>query len=672
MEESLSSNNNNLLSQSFDKEKQEIKNKMNLSRSQSLISQNNFKNLPGNSYNLEDIIFKELKKNGIEFKGVNPDSNPNIDIVINDSLFNSNLDSELSEQKKISLSNQLNIDDISIYKSFYNSNNIRFSPNKNYINDSDSEEEKEQNYFERNETDSLKFIDNKINNNSENKDTLIRISNLNDINNDDDSNQKNNSNQVFNSQNDLLLKDMNLQEEKRISIINNFSKLNSILSQRNTISYLEKPNYSLLAYTFSNKSLYDTNKSIINSKNSKESINYSEQARIIQKWWRNVKAIFDEKLNKIIKIQSVWRGRCSRKDMYGIIYLCYSCQNFYDILSKIIVNNVRKLVLNLLNNLNNEDHVKIMRLRELFNKYRILRPFFIKWKCLNELIITKVDINKNILKNKTKLNFKDFNEMNKLEEYYDEKTRKKINKLEKNSLKTSYLDSVYLKLRINRIRYAFDCLNQIISNDNIPLKRNLKSPKSNGSNLTLKKYFLFKWRNIVKSLEINENRQKLLYYIIYKLLKKSTYNILQKYFLRWKIFSDENKIKSDAINKIKKIKEESINKNKRLNELINLSINIKKTNKISFIRALIRKWKYLNFSKKIVRQKMLKMYEIVQKSYGKMVKDLYDFDKINEDKINQINYNNRAEDEKRFFDYIVKSYNGKFAKDFKLKKNDKK
>ena len=223
MEESLSSNNNNLLSQSFDKEKQEIKNKMNLSRSQSLISQNNFKNLPGNSYNLEDIIFKELKKNGIEFKGDNPESNSNIDIVINDSLFNSNLDSEFSEQKKISLSNQINIDDISIYKSFYNSNNIQFSPNKNYINDSDSEEEKEQNYFERNETDSLKFIDNKINNNSENKDTLIRISNLNDINNDDDSNQKNNSNQVFNSQNVLLLKDMNLQEEKRISIINNFS-----------------------------------------------------------------------------------------------------------------------------------------------------------------------------------------------------------------------------------------------------------------------------------------------------------------------------------------------------------------------------------------------------------------------------------------------------------------
>jgi len=64
---------------------------------------------------------------------------------------------------------------------------------------------------------------------------------------------------------------------------------------------------------------------------------------------------------------------------------------------------------------------------------------------------------------------------------------------------------------------------------------------------------------------------------------------------------------------------------------------------------------------------MLKIYEIFQESYGKKVKDLYDLDKINEDKINQIN-NNISEDEKKFFDYIVKSYNGNFINDFKLKK----
>ena len=90
--------------------------------------------------------------------------------------------------------------------------------------------------------------------------------------------------------------------------INNFSKLNSILSSRNTISYLEKPNYQLLADTMFNKSDRDTIKTIrntISSKKNNESINYVEQARIIQKWWRNIKSICDDKSKKIIKIQKI-------------------------------------------------------------------------------------------------------------------------------------------------------------------------------------------------------------------------------------------------------------------------------------------------------------------------------------------------------------------------------
>ena len=129
-------------------------------------------------------------------------------------------------------------------------------------------------------------------------------------------------------------------------------------------------------------------------------------------------------------------------------------------------------------------------------------------------------------------------------------------------------------------------------------------------------------------------------------------------------------MKSDAIKKINIDDEESNKRADRLMELINLSINIKKKNPISLLRTLIRKWKYITFSKKLVRQKMLKMYEIVQKSYGKMVKDLYDFDKMNEDKINLINNNNREEDEKKFFDYIIKEYNGNFNNNFILKKFD--
>ena len=73
-------------------------------------------------------------------------------------------------------------------------------------------------------------------------------------------------------------------------------------------------------------------------------------------------------------------------------------------------------------------------------------------------------------------------------------------------------------------------------------------------------------------------------------------------------------MKSDALKKIKIDNDESNKRTDRLLALINLSINIKKKNPMSFLRTLIRKWKYITFSKKLVRQKMLKMYEIVQKS----------------------------------------------------------
>ena len=69
------------------------------------------------------------------------------------------------------------------------------------------------------------------------------------------------------------LKNIELPIKTRSSVINNFSKLNSILSSRNTISYLEKPNYQLLAYTMFNKSDRDTIKTIRNTISSKKIMN---------------------------------------------------------------------------------------------------------------------------------------------------------------------------------------------------------------------------------------------------------------------------------------------------------------------------------------------------------------------------------------------------------------
>ena len=85
------------------------------------------------------------------------------------------------------------------------------------------------------------------------------------------------------------------------------------------------------------------------------------------------------------------------------------------------------------------------------------------------------------------------------------------------------------------------------------------------------------------------------------------------------------------------------------------------------MRELLRKWRFLIFAKKIARQKILKMYEVVQKTYGKMVEDIHDFDKIKEEKYNMIN-NNSIEDEKNFIEHVTKLYNGKFHNNFKLNK----
>ena len=237
--------------------------------------------------------------------------------------------------------------------------------------------------------------------------------------------------------------------------------------------------------------------------------------------------------------------------------------------------------------------------------------------------------------------------------------------MEENDLKALYLNSVYLKLRMNKIRYAFDCLYNYNFDYNLPFKKYSKLSKTNGNNSSLKKYFLYKWRNIIRNLEIKELKDKFLKYLLTKNFKKLSNNTLKKYFSRWKIIVDDEKNKTDNNDRIKRNKKEKLRKNKKLKELIKLSIYFKRKNKIILIRELLRKWRFLIFAKKIARQKILKMYEVVQKTYGKMVEDIHDFDKIKEEIYNMININS-IEDEKNFIEHVTKLYNGKFHNNFKL------
>ena len=61
-------------------------------------------------------------------------------------------------------------------------------------------------------------------------------------------------------------------------------------------------------------------------------------AKIIQNWWRDLKNIYNDRLAKIIKIQSAFRGKFVRKYMYDLFYLNFLyisfCKKIQDVLAK--------------------------------------------------------------------------------------------------------------------------------------------------------------------------------------------------------------------------------------------------------------------------------------------------------------------------------------------------
>ena len=72
---------------------------------------------------------------------------------------------------------------------------------------------------------------------------------------------------------------------------------------------------------------------------------YREKAaKIIQGWWRDLKNIYNDRLAKIIKIQSVFRGRFVRKYMYDLFYLNFLYISFCKKIENVLSNHVRPYV----------------------------------------------------------------------------------------------------------------------------------------------------------------------------------------------------------------------------------------------------------------------------------------------------------------------------------------
>ena len=67
-------------------------------------------------------------------------------------------------------------------------------------------------------------------------------------------------------------------------------------------------------------------------------------AKIIQAWWKELKISFSKKLKKIILIQSAFRGKWVRKNMYDLLYLNYLYICFCRKIEKVLSNHVRPYV----------------------------------------------------------------------------------------------------------------------------------------------------------------------------------------------------------------------------------------------------------------------------------------------------------------------------------------
>ena len=212
------------------------------------------------------------------------------------------------------------------------------------------------------------------------------------------------------------------------------------------------------------------------------------------------------------------------------------------------------------------------------------------------------------------------------------------------------------------MREAFDFIKLYNRAIIIKMSNQYKNTKQEKDNNYLKNYYFFKWLNQIKKININKIKEKFLKYIINTRSIKNNFNLLYKYFSLWKLLTD------DYFNSINNIKRQE-NKNK-IKSIIIITETKKVDLKIIFLRELIIKWRFYVFAKIMARNKMLKMYEVMQKTYFKMSQDMYVFNKVNEEQYNILN-NDNNEDENDFIEHINILYNSKINQNFKFKYNNK-
>ena len=312
-----------------------------------------------------------------------------------------------------------------------------------------------------------------------------------------------------------------------------------------------------------------------NNKNAKLYINpkYREKAaKIIQGWWRNLKDIYLQKLKYVIKIQSAWRGKWLRKNIYDIIYLNLLYCKFSDTIGHVLVNKVRKEIFDLLfpnKKIIRKEIGKLIEEMNYKNNLSKLKYYLNKWMINMKLM------NNKIIKGKFLIDKREENEKNMkmLKQYFNDW-----------SMKSSLLKYIGLSKDVGLQKKKFYAIIDLIN----AIKNFWKK---NGYNYIMPylKEYLFSLEKIKKLKKIVKNISK------YNLIKlKRSFNIWKNNVYKFQFKGFKSSILKNLLNRIDNkfnriIKKNIFDKWKKSNDKDNNKIN---KNILNCIKAseLIKKY----------------------------------------------------------------------------------
>ena len=111
--------------------------------------------------------------------------------------------------------------------------------------------------------------------------------------------------------------------------------------------------------------------------------NRAKAAKTIQEWWRKRKELISIKIMKIIKIQSIYRGRFVRKYLYDLLYLNYLYLSFCQKIEMVLKRKIKPYIFNIIKNYGKLPSITSEDIKDFDVLKNIMASKEKKWKILN-------------------------------------------------------------------------------------------------------------------------------------------------------------------------------------------------------------------------------------------------------------------------------------------------